>query len=654
MLAAQSGGNIDFSATSGPAGDGQISAGSIAGAGNFNLGANTLTVGGLNTSTEVSGVISGTGSLIKIGNGRLLLDGANTYSGTTTINAGLLQVGDNDAAGMLGPGAVIDNAVLGLFRTDDFVVGNAISGTGDLDEVTGTAILTGLNTYAGQTRIVNPSATLQIGNGGTDGTLGQGVVSDDGALSFDRSDVLIVPNTIIDSGNVAQIGTGTTVLTGANTYVGTTTISAGALQIGDGGASGSLGGGDVLDNGTLIFDRADPITVGNAISGSGGLVQSGADLTLTGANSYAGTTAVTAGVLEVGDGGTSGTLGTGAVTLADDTSLAFSRSDVVTVSNAISGTGQLTQAGPGTVILTGANTYTGMTTIGGGTLQIGDGGTSGTLGTGQIASTANLAFDRSDALAVSSVISGTGTVGQIGTGTTTLSGANTYTGATSVSAGTLLVTGAIAGSAVSVASGGTLGGTGTVGGTALADGATLAPGVAGTGTLAVNGNLSLAAGATYAVDVGPAAADEVTVAGNASVAGTVAATYAGGAYAAGQYTLISATGGVSGTFSSLTAANAIPTGYAASLSYDAHDVYLDLVSNAGFVWSATPVSGDFNTGANWQGGVVPGAVDTAEFSATADPAVTVAQPTAVKNIQLDAGAPAYSFAVTAAMRAQRH
>ena len=100
---------------------------------------------------------------------------------------------------------------------------------------------------------------------------------------------------------MAQIGAGTTILTAANTYSGGTTISAGTLQLGDGGADGSILG-DVLDNGTLAFNRSDVVTFAGTISGSGGVAQIGAGTTiLTAANTYTGGTTVSAGALVVGD-----------------------------------------------------------------------------------------------------------------------------------------------------------------------------------------------------------------------------------------------------------------------------------------------------------------------------------------------------------------
>ena len=105
----EAGGIVDFSGTDGANNDGQVTAGSIAGAGDYFIGAgNTLTVGSNNLSTEVSGIIAdvcgcapGPGSLVKVGTGTLTLSGINTYTGTTTVNAGTLIVNGSIASSSL-------------------------------------------------------------------------------------------------------------------------------------------------------------------------------------------------------------------------------------------------------------------------------------------------------------------------------------------------------------------------------------------------------------------------------------------------------------------------------------------------------------------------------------------------------------------------
>src|SRR5581483_6492947 len=100
----------------------------------------------------------------------------------------------------------------------------------------------------------------------------------------------------------------TLVLTGANTYSGGTTITAGTLQLGNGGTSGSIAG-NVVDNSALAFNRSDSATFAGIISGSGSVTQAGAGTTtLTGANIYGGATNVQAGTLLV-DGNQSGATG---------------------------------------------------------------------------------------------------------------------------------------------------------------------------------------------------------------------------------------------------------------------------------------------------------------------------------------------------------
>jgi autotransporter-associated beta strand protein len=377
-------------------------------------------------------------------------------TGALTLNAGTISV---NTLSVGADGTYTDtsfgtlnltgaNPTIQMAGTVDVVVNSQITGTNGLIKGSiGTLTLAGANTYSGGTVI--ESGTLRIGNGGTLGNLGAGDVTNNGALVFNRSDTLIVSNTIAGAGTLTQAGPGTTTLVAENTYTGTTFINAGTLQIGDGGTTGSLGTGDVVDNAALAFNRSDDVAFSNTVSGTGNLIQAGTGtLTIVGGNTYSGSTIIASGTLQVGDGGTTGSLGTGNV--SNDSVLVFNRSDSVSISNAISGTGSLTQNSSGTLTLVGNNTYTGETIINTGTLQVGDGGTTGTLGGGDVINNSALVFDRSNSILVTNAISGNGTLTQAGTGTLTLAGDSTYSGVTIIETGT-----------VRVGNGGTLGSLGT-------------------------------------------------------------------------------------------------------------------------------------------------------------------------------------------------
>jgi autotransporter-associated beta strand protein len=175
----------DFSGSSGPVNDGRLSAGSIAGSGEFYLGANQLTVGGNNLSTTVSGVISDCGpagsscsligatggSLVKAGTGTLTLSGSNIYSGTTTVDAGTLNVtgslavsspvGVNTGAVLAGTGSVGSVSINsgGTLAPGDGTPGSSMS-LGSLALQSGATYLVMLNPATASSANVTGTATL--------------------------------------------------------------------------------------------------------------------------------------------------------------------------------------------------------------------------------------------------------------------------------------------------------------------------------------------------------------------------------------------------------------------------------------------------------------------------------------------------------------
>ncbi|WP_309277014.1 autotransporter outer membrane beta-barrel domain-containing protein [Comamonas sp.] len=384
------------------------------------------------------GMNKGSKGEIKLNSSGVLTTGwlaKRSGDGSVTFDGGVLQLSANQSN--LFQGFALGDVQLlaggGTIDTQNFSVVNGLGleGVGRLTKAgSGTLVLTEANTYTGGTTIAE--GTLQLGNGGTSGSI-VGDVVDNGTLAVNHSDTLTLDGVVSGSGALNQVGTGTTVLTGSNTYTGGTTIAKGTLQRGNGGTSGSIVG-DVVDNGTLAVNRSDAFTLDGVVSGSGALNQLGTGTTvLTGSNTYTGGTTIAAGTLQLGNGGTSGSIVGGVV---DNGMLKVNRSDAFTLDGVISGSGALNQVGTGTTVLAGSNTYTGGTTIAVGTLQLGNGGTSGSI-VGDVANNGSLAVNRADTFKLDGAISGTGSFKQMGAGTTVLAGANSYTGVTDVLQGTL-------------------------------------------------------------------------------------------------------------------------------------------------------------------------------------------------------------------------
>lgn len=437
--------------------------------------------------------------------------------------------------------------------------------------------------------------------------------------------VATIDNVLTGSDGLAKDDAGTLVLNGVNTYIGQTVINGGTLSVSDERNLGAAANGVTLNGGALrvtgagyattsrgltlasggavdIADASNTFVWNGAIAGSGALEKRGAGtLELDQANTYTGGTLVTQGTLRMGD---SGAIGSGALSLASGTTLdlganPLALTNAVTVAGTstvnvdaggtsmLSGViadgtsaGGIAKTGAGELLVTGNNTYTGTTTIADGTLHVGNGGTQGAI-VGNVVDHGVLLLDRSDDVTYGAALSGDGAFRKLGGGTLHLTGdSSPFTGATDIAAGTLQLDGALGGD-LTMASGSVLTGAGSAGNATLASGAEISPGGQGVpATLTFKGDLTLAAGSRYTLDVTDAGlSDRLTVAGHATLGGgTVVALGTSNNWTTGTtYNILSAAGGVSGTFAGVSSNLAFVTPV---LNYTADDVMLVLTRNA--------------------------------------------------------------------------
>lgn len=435
--------------------------------------------------------ISGTGNVTKDGTGAITFSGNNSYTGTTTVVAGLLQAGsatglaantryvvnggelnlnDHDLTMSLLTGSggtlALGSADLTINSSVDGTYAGAITGTGSLTKQgVGFQTLTGANNYSGGTTV--SGGILQ----GTTTSL-QGSITDNANVTFNQNIDGTFNGQINGSGSVAKFGSGAMTVSGANNYNGGTALNGGSLIVGNSGALGSglisafgtptlasATDGLVLANNIQINNGASSLRLGNDndltlsgnIAGSGGVTKLGTGtVTLSGLSSYLGSTTVSGGILQ-------GTTASLHGNITDNANLTFNQNADGTFIGQIGGTGTVTKSGSGALTFSGANNYSGGTVFNGGTVIVGNDDALGSGGILTLATTTlggdddsralannigissgvSLGIGNDNDLALSGNIIGDGSVTKSGNGTVTLSGLNSYSGGTVVNGGVL-------------------------------------------------------------------------------------------------------------------------------------------------------------------------------------------------------------------------
>lgn len=494
------------------------------------------------TLTGAAG-IAGTTSLTKSGTGTLDVGSANSYSGTTTINGGVLRLGGASALGSTsGSTTVASGAVLDLNGQTIGAEALTLHGTG---VSSGGALVNTSGSAASLAGNITLGATSSIGGAG------------DTTLS----------GTVGGGHGLAKVGSGTLTLAGANTYTGTTSLTAGTIHLAaaeTAGTSGPLGGSAAVNPGSIVMNggtlrysatnqndysgrfgaaanqqfnvdtNGQNVTWSTALASSGGsLTKSGSGtLSLSGQNTYNGTTTINGGVLNLTMGiaytpskiGSEVVINSGGSLVLNayfQTGFAYNLAGNVAPANiTVNAGGTFNKNGQATYIqnltINGNGAVTGAGGAGNDNLQLcGDvTATSTSAGAPSISSLNLVAGDYTNAGntrtfhvthgagSSSAVDLSVGAIGQqtpgpaanlvkTGGGTMEITGAGAYTGTTLVSAGRLVISGSISTSTqTTVQSGAVIAGTGTVGTLTILDGGTLAPGNS-PGTL-TTGTLTLA------------------------------------------------------------------------------------------------------------------------------------------------------------------
>jgi autotransporter-associated beta strand protein len=446
--------------------------------GGYTLTANASSVTAFNITaasgtTTINASLAGAGAgLNKSGGGTLVLGGANTYGGGTMLQAGTIKIGSDASLGASQGALTIDpqtgNTATIVFDTGGITlnanrtvtlssgtaalntqsfnatIAGAIQGAGQLQKTgAGTLLLSGSNNFAGGALV----------SAGTLAVIGGNAISNTGTVTLANTAGVLF--SILGSETIGS-------LQGGGALGGNTDIAAGqVLTVSETGSTSYAGA--ITNAGTMAMSGTGSSTLSGVISGTGGVSVTGSgSMILSGNNTFSGGISIASGTLQIGAGGGTGAIASGAI--ANNGTLVVNRTGEFSVSNQISGTGSLVKQGAGTLSLSGSNSYTGGSTLSAGTLVLENANglaASGTIsmagatlkyGTGittDLSSRFSTVSNQSYAIDTNgnsitfagALTSSSGTLVKSGNGTLTLSGNNTYTGGTTVSAGVLRGTG---------------------------------------------------------------------------------------------------------------------------------------------------------------------------------------------------------------------
>ncbi len=553
-----SGGALAIGANSDTVGSLAVSGGSVTGTTGSLTSSADVAVSNTSGTVTISAILAGSAGLNKTGNGELVLSGANTYSGTTAVNAGSVSVSGSTGAASVAAGARLrgTGTVGDLSLANGALVDAGISGLGSLTvgnvsvAAASQATFTVLNVSNYASAAAFNAGTVTFGAGGTikfdvsgsasigsynllayTGTVNSADFSlvyaglsnrNNASLNFETAGMI----RYVVGGSQPKWSGSTADWSGGSAWElapsgGPTAFqSSDAVIFDDSASSGSVSVTANVDPVSLLFSAA---TLAYEITSSGGVITSGSLsktgaglLTLGGANTFSGGATLSAGRTRLANDAAlgSGTITLGAAALSSDGATAR------TVANAIVLAGNATL---GDATDTGALTFSSGVDLG----------------------AANRSLTIASAVTLGGAVSN-GALTKLGNGTLTLSGANTYTGGTTVSAGTLSLgaSGVLADAGAVTVAGGTLAlgsNNETVGAFTLTSGS-----LTGNGTLTV-GSATFDISGTVTNSTPIAGAAVLTKAGNGTLVLAAANSYTGGTTLSAGTLRLSADGALGGS-----------------------------------------------------------------------------------------------------------